>query len=343
MRNGTMKAERLFYRLTQITIIVTLFVIVLGAYTRLSHAGLGCPDWPGCYGRLVVPGDETRIAELSDLYPERPLEPDKAWKEMIHRYAAGILGILILSLFLIAWVRRDVPGQPVWLPACLLALVVFQAILGMWTVTLLLKPVVVVAHLLGGMTLLLLLVWMLMRQKYPRTGGIRFPAKLYPWAILGLVVIYVQVSLGGWTSANYAALICPDLPVCQGQWWPKMDFREGFLPWRGLGTDYEFGVLDTDARTAVHVSHRIGALVTLAVVGAIALFSIFGREGPIRYTGIVLLLLLLTQFSLGIANILLHLPISVAVAHNAVGALLLACMGVLLFYTTRYGTGGHNP
>jgi len=333
-----------FYnRLVQITIAVTFFVIVLGAYTRLSHAGLGCPDWPGCYGELIVPADKARIAEIAEFYPERPFEPDKAWKEMIHRYAAGTLGMLILGLFLIAVARRHELKQPLWIPAGLLGLVVFQAILGMWTVTWLLKPVVVTAHLLGGMTLLLLLVWLLLSRMYPRAGkNPRASGHLYRWAVAGLCVVYLQITLGGWTSANYAALICPDLPTCQGRWWPSMDFREGFLPWRGLGTDYEFGVLDTEARTAVHVSHRIGALVTLVVLGLVALFSLRSRNRLIRRTGTVLLALLVVQFCLGIANIVLVLPISVAVSHNAVAALLLACAGTLLFHTNRFGNDGQK-
>lgn len=332
-----MQTDRLLLNLTHVTIVFALLVIILGAYTRLSHAGLGCPDWPGCYGRLVVPAEESRIAEANQLYPERPLEHGKAWKEMVHRYAAGGLGLLILAMSIIAWNRRRVDGQIRWTPFILLGLVIFQALLGMWTVTLLLKPIVVIGHLLGGMTILLLLVWQLLSLKYAGklSRVVGSSSQKYRWAIVGMVVIYMQISLGGWTSANYAALVCPDLPVCQGSWWPTMNFREGFILWRGLGVDYEFGVLDTPARTAVHVSHRMGAVLTLIIVGLIAAGSIKNSNVRVKRAGVVLLSLLLLQFSLGVANIVFTLPITIAVLHNGVASLLLSAMGMLLFHT-RY-------
>lgn len=309
-------------------------MVVLGAYTRLSNAGLACPDWPGCYGQIVVPQDERDIAQANQLYPERPLQQAKAWKEMTHRYAAGMLGILILALTVCAWRRRSVPGQQIWVPTILLGLVIFQALLGMWTVTLLLKPIVVVAHLLGGMSILLLLLWTLLAQlpvaRLSKTTNIS--ARLFQWVIIGLSVLLLQIVLGGWTSANYAALICADFPLCQGQWWPPMNFAEGFMPWRGMGVDYEGGVLDVEARTAVHMSHRLGALITLFVVGTVAVRASLVSHLKIKFLGVFLLLLLLTQLGLGIANVLLFLPLPVAVAHNAVAALLLLSLGALLFY-----------
>ena len=326
--------------MTSITIMLALIVIVLGAYTRLSDAGLGCPDWPGCYGRLIVTGDETTVEQANQLYPDRPFEQGKAWKEMIHRYAAGALGLLILAMSLLAWRNRNAQGLHIWVPMTLLGLVIFQALLGMWTVTLLLKPLIVMGHLLGGMTILLLLVWQLLSHMFKTTpaSGPSLRGKMYPWAILALGVLYMQISLGGWTSANYAALVCPDLPVCQGSWWPQMDFKEGFVPWRGLGVDYEFGVLNTDARTAIHVSHRIGAVLTLFIVGMIALSCMRVRDQRVRKTAIAVAIILLFQFSLGMLNILLIIPITVAVAHNAVAALLLISLGTLLFFT-KYPEG----
>lgn len=337
-----MHTDKLLLKLTHITVALALVVIVLGAYTRLSHAGLGCPDWPGCYGRLVVPAAEEHIVEANELYPERPLEHGKAWKEMVHRYAAGGLGLLILAMSIIAWKRPSAAGRSLWTPYVLLGLVIFQALLGMWTVTLLLKPIIVMGHLLGGMTILLLLVWQMLQLKYPQLQHAGLPARIYRYAVIGLIVVYVQISLGGWTSANYAALVCPDLPTCQGAWWPEMHFREGFVPWRGLGVDYEFGVLDPPARTAIHVSHRIGAVVTLLIVGLIAFAAIRERSRLLKRTGVVLLALLLTQFSLGVANIVFSLPIMVAVFHNGVASLLLACTGVLLFHA-RYNPTAGSP
>lgn len=304
---------------------LTGVVIVLGAYTRLSDAGLGCPDWPGCYGHLTVPEDPARQAAASAAFPERPLDPTKAWIEMIHRYFAGGLGLVILALTAIAWARhrRSGEGRPGQATG-LAALVIFQGLLGMWTVTLLLKPVVVMGHLLGGFATLSLLWWLVLRERAP---GWQAPpgeaAALRPWALLALVVVVGQIALGGWTSANYAALACVDFPTCHGRWWPAMDFGEAFVLWRGTGVDYEFGVLDSPARTAIHVTHRLGALVTVLVVGGLALRLLRARGGALRGTGAALLGLLAAQVSLGIGNVLLSLPLPVAVAHNAVGALLL--------------------
>ena len=324
----------MYLNITRITIALAFVVVVLGAYTRLSDAGLGCPDWPGCYGNISVPEAQADIDSSNKAFAARPLEPAKAWKEMIHRYAAGSLGLLIFILAIISWRSRSRRIKQRILPLVLALLVVFQALLGMWTVTLLLKPIIVMGHLLGGMTILLLLTWFYMKQRYQVSGAdIRKIRPLYVWVLMCLAVVYLQISLGGWTSANYAALICPDFPLCQGQWWPSMDFHNGFIPWRGLGTNYEYGVLGPAARTAVHMSHRIGALVTLLFVGAVALKAALGPDRRMGRAGLALLLVLIAQVCLGISNVLLTLPIGVAVAHNAVAALLLVSTGALLFHS----------
>ncbi|NJN46095.1 MAG: heme A synthase [Candidatus Competibacteraceae bacterium] len=318
-----------FQRITLIATVLALGVVVLGAYVRLSDAGLGCPDWPGCYGRLGVPESEGHIEQANAAYPERPVEVGKAWKEMIHRYFAGILGVLILALAVMAWKRRHEPEQPVVLPLFLLALVIFQALLGMWTVTLLLKPVVVMAHLLGGLTTLALLWWLVLRQNLPPsttldTHGLKI------WALLGLLIVVCQAALGGWTSTNYAALACPDFPTCQTYWWPPMDFKEAFVLWRGLGISYEGGVLDNDARVTIHMVHRLGAVVVLFFIGWLIHKVISIRNQPVlRQTGIAIALLLALQISLGIANVVLTLPLPVAVAHNAGAALLILALVTL--------------
>lgn len=311
------------------TTALTLVVVILGAYTRLADAGLGCPDWPGCYGHLGVPKTPEDVVAANANFPERPVETPKAWKEMVHRYFAGTLGILIFAIALLAWRRRQA-GHAVALPAAIAALVVFQALLGMWTVTLQLKPVVVMAHLLGGFTTLALLWWLFLRTSDTGTrlaGGFReVPDAVTPRLIaLGsLVVIYAQIALGGWTSANYAALACPDFPTCQSAWWPAMDFEEGFVLWRGLGVNYEFGVLDSAARTAIHMAHRLGALVTAAWLLFVSIYFIKGAGGAAaRRVAAAVAVLLLVQLGLGITNIVAALPLGVAVAHNAVGALLL--------------------
>jgi cytochrome c oxidase assembly protein subunit 15 len=292
---------------------------------------LGCPDWPGCYGYLNVPDESHEIALANAAYPERPVEIDKAWKEMAHRYLAGILGLLILAMAAVAIRHHRDPGQPVRLPLALLVLVVFQAALGMWTVTLFLKPVVVVAHLLGGMATLALLFWLVLRQgRYFEAIPLVPYRSLAKWAALGLAVVAAQVALGGWTSANYAALACPDFPTCQGYWWPPTDAKEAFTLWRGVGVSYEGGVLDNTARVTIHVVHRMGAVVTLCYLGWLV-WRLQARAGnvPLRHLGALLGLLVAGQVGLGIANVTLQLPLGIAVAHNAVAALLILIMVAL--------------
>jgi heme a synthase len=312
-----------YHRFVLFTCLLTFVVILLGAYTRLTDAGLGCPDWPGCYGRLLVPASEAEVADKAYL-AQRPLEPAKGWTEMVHRYFAGMLGLAILALAVWSWRRRDDPAQPVWLPTTLLGLVVFQSLLGMWTVTLLLKPVVVMGHLLGGFATLSLLVLLALRTA-PRHGPVAAKTVDGRWraaAAVGLLVLVVQIALGGWTSSNYAALACIDLPTCHGRWLPEMDFREAFVMWRGIGVDYEYGVLEHPARTAIHVTHRIGAVITFVYLGWLVIGLL--RSGPMLARAAVLVGgLLLVQVALGVGNVLLHLPLGVATAHNGVAALLL--------------------
>lgn len=328
------------YRLTVFTCLLAFCVVLMGAYVRLSDAGLGCPDWPGCYGNLVVP-QETATASPQGF--TRPLHQGKAWKEMIHRYMAGTLGLCILLLTLLAWRHRRNPGQPLWLPSLLLGLVIFQAALGMWTVTLLVKPAIVTAHLLGGFaTFVLLLLLALRLRPTPLFQTLEFSPLQRRLVLVGLVVVIAQITLGGWTSTNYAALGCSDFPRCYpDQWWPAMDFKEAFVIWRGIGIDYEFGVLENDARAAIHMTHRIGALISLLVVCWLALSLIRQRgQDALRGLGGLLFLLLTVQIALGITNVLGHLPLSVAVAHNGGGALLLAALTVLFAFTKKNANEG---
>ena len=307
-----------FVRLARIGAVLALAVVMLGAYVRLSDAGLGCPDWPGCYGRLVVPHPATSAEELGLEYT-RPLEAGKAWREMIHRYLASSLGLICLGLAAIAWRNRRDPEQPKLVPAALVALIVFQGLLGMWTVTLLLKPIVVVAHLLGGIATLALLASL---GKWRST---RFPSPSPALRALGLAAaaaLVLQISLGGWTSSNYAALACPDFPKCQTQWWPAIaDFKEAFVLWRGIGIDYEGGVLDHPARVAVHFTHRLGAVLA-AVLTALLGVSLV-RESATRADGGAVLAVLALQLCLGVSIVWFGVPLGVAVLHNGVAALLL--------------------
>jgi len=321
-----MPQNRVVFLLSLCSVMLAYVVIVLGAYVRLSDAGLGCPDWPGCYGGMVVP-EESSLAETG--FAGAVIEYGKAWKEMLHRYAAGLLGLLIFLLTILAWRRRS--GAPAGLITTVATLVIFQAVLGMWTVTWLLKPVVVTVHLVGGMTILALLFWLLLSQLFRINNADTDPG-LRPWAVAGLLVLVLQIFLGGWTSANYAALICPDFPQCRnGEWLPPLDFSEGFRLWRGLGVNYEGGVLDAAARTAIHISHRIGAVVTFAMLTMIGFRALRSRLPSVKTTGLVLLVVLLAQMGLGIANVVMVLPLPVAVAHNGVAALLLLVVIALLY------------
>ena len=322
---STLKTRPWWFYLSITACALAFAVVVLGAYVRLSHAGLGCPDWPGCYGKLTVPSSQADISQANAEYPQRPVESVKAWKEMLHRYLAGILVLLIITLTIIAWRKRP-PDMGVTLPTGILILVFMQALLGMWTVTLLLKPLVVSLHLLGGMTCLTLLLWLSLRTSAwtPQLAD-SYHTQLSSasrWSIIALVVLSIQIALGGWTSSNYAALACYGFPQCNQQWWPTMAFGDAFILWRGLGIDYEGGVLDHPARVAIHMTHRLSAVVVLAVF-ALFILRLYRLGADYRKIGLIIALLLLLQITLGVANVTLGLPLVVATAHNAVAALLL--------------------
>ncbi len=326
-----------YHHLAWLAVLLALGVVVLGAFVRLSDAGLGCPDWPGCYGQIDWPTQHAEIQQANSAFPERPVEPHKAWREMVHRYFAGTLGLLVLVLFIWAWRKRDegINGQdaPVGLATALLLIIVLQAALGMWTVTLKLKPVIVMLHLLGGLTTLSLLLWLALRTT-PNLKPYRYAGHVKPWMIwLGLGLLVLQIALGGWTSSNYAALACPDFPTCQGSWWPAMDFREAFVMWRGIGPNYEYGVLDMPARTAIHMTHRMGFLLLSLYLLWLALQLMKNRE--LLPWGLGLLALLALQVSLGISNVVFSLPLPVATLHNMGAALLLAFMVALLYKTRK--------
>ena len=300
-----------------------LVVAVFGAFVRLSHAGLSCPDWPTCYGRIAWPTQGHEIEAANAAFPERPVETDKAWREQGHRYIAGILVLTTFALAIWSWRRRGEAGHEWRPPLAAAALIVFQALLGMWTVTWKLKPVVVMAHLLGGMATFALLCWIAFRNMAPARVADVPPRRAL--IVVGLVLLALQIALGGWTSANYAALACGmDYPACMGQWWPATDFREAFVLWRGIGVDYEGGVLDAPARAAIHLSHRWFALLVAAHLLALSLRCV--RLPGWRVAGMALGGLVAAQFALGVTNVLAGLPLAVATAHNAGAALLLATL-----------------
>lgn len=359
----------MFTFLAKLSTALAFAVVLLGAFVRLSDAGLGCPDWPVCYGHLAWPTGVEHIETANQAFPERPVEVHKAWKEQLHRFLAATLGLLVLALAVLATrsqprrlllilatavcaaagtvlyvqgltlpasglsvVSLLLPLFAVWrwrdnsrarFTAGLLGLVIFQAMLGMWTVTLLVKPIIVTAHLFGGLATLALLWWLVLRSRIVDYAAAVAP-QLRWFAAAALLVLLGQIFLGAWTSTNYAALACPDFPQCQGQWWPETNFTEAFTLWRGLGVNYEYGVLENTERVTIHLSHRIGAVVTaLTVLLLIVLPMLRQSESDLRRLGWLALGLLILQIGVGISAVLFYLPLPVAVAHNGGAALLL--------------------
>src|SRR6202049_4560633 len=315
--------RRLFWfrRLSLAGALLAAAVVVLGAWVRLTNAGLGCPDWPGCYGHIYP------NAGHGD--PQTGFGFGKALHEMIHRYFAGALGLVITLLLVWAVRYRKDRDQPLIPPALLFVVVCLQGALGALTVTLLLKPLIVTAHLLGGLTTLGLLWWLSLhperRQLPAREAG---PRK---YAVVGLAALIVQIALGGWTSSNYAAVACPDFPTCQQSWWPPMDFRDAFVLWRGLDIDYTGGVLANPARVAIHVTHRIGAAVVgslLIFIGALSVAR--ARSRRLKLAGGLLIGAVLLQIGIGVAMVHFAMPLPLATLHNAGAALLVICTVTLL-------------
>lgn len=320
-------------QLVIVSILLAIVVVSLGAYTRLTHAGLGCPDWPGCYGLIDVPETAEQILKAEQAFPERPVEPQKAWNEMIHRYFAGALGLLILAIAFLSVKNREV-GTPVFLPLFILVVVTFQAALGMWTVTMKLMPIVVMAHLLGGLTTLCLLFLLYLRLKrfHIREGNttLRSYAK---YGFIGIVILTAQIALGGWTSSNYAALVCTELPICQSGWEEQLTFEESFDLIPPERDTYEFGHLTHDSRVTIHVMHRFGAIVTTIYLVWLA-FVVMRKSTSVYFknASLGLLVVLSCQIGLGVSNIWFSLPLGVAVAHNVVAACLM-----LTLITLAYG------
>tara|TARA_Y100000588_G_C14148384_1_gene879433 strand:- start:9 stop:1028 length:1020 start_codon:yes stop_codon:yes gene_type:complete len=324
-------------KLTTFSIMLAWFVVMLGAYTRLTDAGLGCPDWPGCYGQLVLPTDQSQLNQAQLTFPEIAIESGKAWTEMAHRYVAGTLGFLIALIFLRASVfRRKSDTFSKRMPVLLMGLVIFQALLGMWTVTLKLLPIVVMGHLLGGLlifTTLCYFRWQLRGPQSNESGSYRY---LF---CLGFVVVFVQIALGGWVSSNYAGIACVGFPACNGLLLPELNLSQAFHLFAPIGNNYQGGLLPIDARITIQFVHRLGAIVTALLVYFICFFAIkHYNNRALRLVAVSAIFLISLQFLLGILNVVYLLPLGVAVAHNGVAALILASMASLIYLSKGAST-----
>lgn len=322
-----------YRKLIWVTLFLTFDLIMFGAFTRLTDSGLGCPDWPGCYGHANPLAAHAAISAAQQAMPSGPVTPVKAWIEMIHRYLAMTVGVLIIAQVLIAW-RRWIKSrhlqrkfQPGW-PSALLLLVCLQGAFGAWTVTLKLQPVIVTLHLLLGLSLLAMLAWLAARQQEhapvaPAARRLKVPA------LCGLLLLVLQIALGGWVSTNYAALACTDFPLCQGVLLPTMDFANGFSLWRHLGQTTDGAYLPFPALTAIHWLHRSFALVVVGYVVWLAQRAL--RDGGLQRTGRWLLRAIILQLLTGLATIYFSWPLAIAVLHNG-GAALLLLLLVMLNY-----------
>ncbi len=333
-------------RFCVLAVLMVSVVIILGAWTRLSDAGLGCPDWPGCYGHLDVRKAIDHVNTTNSAMPGSLREAHKTVPEMVHRYFASKLGLVILIIAALSLLNRKKEKQPVKLPLFLLALVIFQGILGKWTVTMGLQPTIVMLHLLGGFTTFTLLVLLTARlYRWPSFLNDCDVRMLKPLASITLVAVILQIALGGWTASNYAAVACIELPVCEEGWQDRLDFEEAFIFWghEHDKPDYEFGVLDNDARTTIHVMHRFGALlVTLLVLALVGKILLRARSVFFRNFALVILGLLVVQIGLGLSNVMFAVPLDVAVAHNFVAVLLLASL-VLFIRAINVKCGLRKP
>jgi cytochrome c oxidase assembly protein subunit 15 len=325
-----------YRKLVWVTLFLTFDLVMFGGFTRLTDSGLGCPDWPGCYGQANPMQAHAEINAAQASMPTGPVTASKAWIEMIHRYLASAVGVLIVAQMGIAWRRwlksgrrasRFAPG----LPTALFGLVCLQGAFGAWTVTLKLQPIIVTTHLLLGLSLLGTMAWLAARQNDPISTDERAAALRTP-ALMALILLALQIALGGWVSTNYAPLACTDFPLCQGVWLPHMDFIDGFTLWRDLGKTSAGEYLPFAALTAIHWTHRNFALVVIACAGWVG-YRAFRIEG-LHETGRWLLIALAMQFVTGVSTIYLKWPLLLAVAHNG-GAALLVLLLVMLNYQTR--------
>ena len=343
LRNPAASPARRLQALTVLTLFLTFDLVLFGAFTRLTDSGLGCPDWPGCYGHASPVGASAAIAAAQTAMPTGPVTHGKAWVEMIHRYLATGVGVLILTLTAMSWRERLRSGgggvvHP-WWPTLTLIWVCVQGAFGALTVTMKLFPVIVTLHLLGGLALLALLCVQSVRHQ--QAAQAHAPARLSAGLRWGLwsvsVLVVAQVLLGGWVSTNYAVLACSDFPMCQGRWWPDMQFVQGFSVWRALGEASDGSAIPFAALTAIHYTHRLGAYVVFA--GLAVLVWRLARAGALASQSRWLAALALWQFVTGLSNVVLDWPLVAAVSHTG-GA---AALVVVLTWALSASRGAEAP
>ena len=328
--------------LTALTLFLTFDLIVFGAFTRLSDSGLGCPDWPGCYGEVTPLGARSDIHAAQAAAPGGPVSWSKAWIEMIHRYLAMTVGVLIVAMTAFGWrARRQLPISP-WWPTLTLVWVVVQGLFGKYTVTLKLYPAIVTLHLLGGLVLLALLAFQHVALRQQRTL-VTARARSAAWGVAALLVL--QIALGGWVSTNYAVLACTGFPQCNGQWWPVMDFANGFTLLRGLGEAGSGGARTLAALVAIHMAHRLMAVVVVGALLALAwvLWRRRADDATLGRFGIALVLLVLAQVASGLSNVVLGWPLVAALGHSAGAAALVLVLTLLLTRARRWPAPSSNP
>ena len=331
VRNQKASTARRLQVLTVLTLFLTFDLVLFGAFTRLTDSGLGCPDWPGCYGNASPVGAHADIAAAQAAMPTGPVTHGKAWIEMVHRYLATGVGVLILTLAVASWVesRRRKSGQPVvnpWWPTFTLIWVCLQGAFGALTVTMKLFPAIVTLHLLGGLALLVLLCVQALR--YAQADGRQLPEPL-PSGLRTLLLVtcamtVAQITLGGWVSTNYAVLACSTFPMCQGSWWPEMNFTQGFEFWRALGRLQDGSHISFAALTAIHYAHRLMAYAVLAAMALLA-WKLHRAEALQRQAR-WLAVLALWQFTTGLSNVVLDWPLVAAVSHTGGAAALVVVL-----------------
>ncbi|GEN27102.1 heme A synthase [Halovibrio variabilis] len=329
MHDSSERRLRWLVQLTLLGTVLTAVVMLVGAWTRLVDAGLGCPDWPGCYGQLLVPDSE--LATLR--HPDVPLEPFKAWVEMAHRYIASLLGIVVLGVVALGWPLRQCRHYPWRVSLTLLGVILLQGAFGAFTVTLQLWPQVVTLHLLGGLSVLLLFFWLHLRLRRVLAGPKGERQRGNAWWVVAAVLLVLQLALGGWVSSNYAGIACQGFPTCNGQWWPEMDISEGFHLTQTVGPNYLHGQLHADARSAVQFVHRVGAL--LLGIGLLALWWRYRQWQGVARPLMIVVGLYALQVALGVANVWLWLPLWLALLHTA-GAIALAMGFVWAWWHWRH-------